>query len=79
MVIHSKKIRQLAGVSEQVARKISASRNTRLTGKEKLYGWKNVNERGQVHTNVTLRHTCVTTAAVEKQQVLHILSVCLYP
>lgn len=27
--------------------------------------------------NVTLRHVCITIVAVEKQEVLHILSVCL--
>jgi len=75
LVIHSKKIRQSVDVSEQVARKISAPRNSRLTGQKKLYGWKNLNKRGQVRKNVTLRHTCVTTAAVEERYVLHILSV----
>ena len=29
--------------------------------------------------NVALRHVRVTIVAVEKQDVLHILSVCLYP
>ena len=37
MVIRNKKIRQLTGVSEQVARKISAPRNTRLKGQKKNF------------------------------------------
>jgi hypothetical protein len=36
-VIHSKKIRQFVGVSEQIASKISAPRNTRLTGQKKNF------------------------------------------
>jgi hypothetical protein len=36
------------------------------------------NKTGSIHTyNVTLRHICATTVALEKQQALHILSVCL--
>jgi hypothetical protein len=35
------------------------------------------NMRGNVDINVTLRRLRVTTVAVEKQEILHILSVCL--
>jgi hypothetical protein len=33
-----------------------------------------VNKTGSMHINVTLRHVCVTIVAVEKQEVLYILS-----
>jgi len=36
----------------------------------------NCNKTGNVPTNVTLRRVRVTFIAVEKQEILHILSVC---
>jgi len=35
------------------------------------------NKSGRVHIKVAVRQVCVPTFAVEKQQVLRILSVCL--
>jgi hypothetical protein len=35
------------------------------------------NKTCNIHINVTLRHVCISTFAVEKQKVLHILSVCV--
>jgi hypothetical protein len=37
----------------------------------------NINRTDNVRINVTLRRVRVTIAAVQKQEVLHILSVCL--
>ena len=39
--------------------------------------WEDNTQESQCTYNVTLRCVCVTIVAVEKQQVLHILSVCL--
>jgi hypothetical protein len=38
-----------------------------------------IETRQAMQYNVTPRHVRATIAAVEKQQVLHILSVCLWP
>jgi len=50
-----------------------------------MHGSKNIkfetytNKRDNARINVTLRRVHVTVVAVEKQYVLHILSVCLLP
>jgi hypothetical protein len=37
------------------------------------------NKRGNVHINMTLRHIRITIVVMEKEEALHILSVCLWP
>ena len=37
------------------------------------------NKRGNVRINMTLRHIYITTAVLEKEEALQILSVCLWP
>ena len=39
----------------------------------------NINRTGNVRINVTMRRVRVTIVAVQKQEILHILSVCLQP
>jgi hypothetical protein len=40
--------------------------------------WQSCNKTRNVHINIILKHICITTVATQKQEVLHILSVCVY-
>jgi hypothetical protein len=58
--------------------------HTCMLGPEFFYKERKVTEHpvykvGTVSVNVTLRRVGLTTVAVEKEELLHILSVCLYP
>jgi hypothetical protein len=59
LVIQSKKIRQFAGVLEQVARKICAPRNTRFTGQKKtLWTEKFKHKRPSTYERNIEAHLC---------------------
>ena len=50
-----------------------------LNNETTLYFNTYIKKRGNESVNVVLRHVRVTAVAVQKQKVLHILSVCLQP
>jgi hypothetical protein len=77
---HKKKAFQLTQVS---VKRSSDNRGSTVIGKalptqqDKLKNIIKIKQDRQCTYNGTLRHVRVTTAAMEKQYVLHILSVCL--